>query len=146
MRFLALCLAFFLTYGGVVSGETRKEVPLKLGSWVTLEASEAPITLHRWLLNKYPGPVPKKDWYFDPSYHQLLFFQVEFSNPTGKDYNLHYLLELLDAQNAVIDGFRGVLELDDGKVHALVHAVFPTAQYGLRHARKVRVRFYVVPD
>lgn len=146
MRLWRLVLAFLLTLSLSAFGETRREVPLKLGSWVTLEVSEPPVTLHRWILDKHPGPVPQKDWYFDPSYHQLLFFQVEFSNPTGQDYNLHYLVELVDGKGAVIDGFKGVLELDDGKVHALVHAVFPTSRYGLTHARKVRVRFTVVPD
>lgn len=146
MRLVRFVLALLLTQSLVAYGETRKEVPLKLGSWMTLEAPEPPVTLHRWLLDKHPGPVPNRDWYFDPSYHQLLFFQVEFSNPTGHDYNLHYLVELLDGKNEVIDGFRGVLELDDGKVHQLVSAVFPTSQFGLRHARKVRVRFTVTPD
>lgn len=146
MRLVRFVLVFLLGQSLLAFGETRKQVPLKLGSWVTVEASEPPITLHRWILDKHPGPVPQKDWYFDPSYHQLVFFQVEFSNPTGQDYNLHYLVELLDANNAVIDGFRGVLELDDGKVHSLVNAVFPTSRYGLTRARKVRVRFTVVPD
>lgn len=121
-------------------------MPLKLGSWVTLEASEAPITLHRWILDKHPGPVPKKDWYFDPTHHQLLFFQVEFSNPTGQDYNLHYLVKLLDGNGVIIDGFRGILELDDGKIHSLVNVVFPTSQFGFKYARRVRVRFSVAPD
>lgn len=126
----------------------EKSVDFALDSWIDLGLEEGPVVLHRIRLHRDTGPVTKSKLIrpFSSEYLQEVQIQLEFSNSATRDWEADLLVEWLDENGTVIDGYNDDENLDDTESHDLATVTLPTLKYGLARAKTLRLRISVRPD
>jgi len=124
-----------------------KQVEFALGSWIDLNVTEGPVTLHRIRLVEQSGPITKSQLFrpVGSEYLKTVQIQLEYSNSSTKDWDAYLTFEWLDAEGEVIDGYRDSESLDDREVHDLATVTLSTLRYGLAKAKTIRLTISVTP-
>ncbi|MEW6336317.1 MAG: hypothetical protein ACOY3Y_05005 [Acidobacteriota bacterium] len=118
-----------------------KSVDLELGTWLDLDAKDGEVTVHRVRLVEVTGTITKSDL-TRPSgaeYLKTVQFQIEYSNPTTRDWEVRVRIEWLDADGVAIDGYRGDEDLDKREDHDVQTITISTLRYGLAKAKTLEV-------
>jgi len=123
-------------------------VDFALDTWIDLGFEDGPVVLHRIRLSPQSGPLTKSKLIrpFSSEYLQEIQIQLEFSNSSTRDWEADLLVEWLDEDGKVIDGYNDDENLDDNESRDLVTVTMPTLKYGLARAKKLRLRISVHPD
>ncbi len=147
---LAALAAAAVLVGGAVAeagNSVSKTVDFSLGTWIDLNLTEGPVTLHRIRLVEQTGQFTKSQL-FRPvggEYLKTVQIQLEYSNAATKDWEAYLVFEWLDADGEVIDGYRDSESLDDGEVHDTTTVTLSTLKYGLDKAKTIRFTITVSP-
>jgi hypothetical protein len=72
--------------------------------------------------------------------------QIEYSNSSTTDWQVDANIAWLDADDKVIDGYKGDEDLDEGGSHEVATMLFATLKYGLDQARRLRIGLTIGPD
>ena len=127
----------------------RRTVPFALDQWVDIGFQDGPVTIHRLRIERKSGLRGFKSVMSRPGnteFVQDVQIQIEFSNSSTSDWEVKASVVWLDANDQVIDGYRGDEGLGDGDSHELATMLFSTLKYGLEQARKLRIELSVQPD
>ena len=127
----------------------RRTVPFVLDQWVDIGYLDGPVTIHRLRIERKSGLRGFKSVMSRPGnteFVQDVQIQIEFSNRSTTDWEVKASVVWLDANDQVIDGYRGDEGLGDGDSHELATMLFSTLKYGLEQARKLRIELSVQPD
>lgn len=144
---LALAVALLAGPSAVASGRVEKSVDFSLGTWVDLNVTEGPVTLHRIRLVEQSGQFTKSQFIrpVGGEYLQTVQIQLEYSNSATKDWEAYLKFEWLDADGQVIDGYNDSESLDDREVHDDTTVTLSTLKYGLARAKTIRFSISVTP-
>lgn len=150
-----LCLALLcLALAGLaamslpaMAGELTKSYEFKLDEWFELKATDGPATLHRFRVEQAgSGGVNKFTRAGSSDYSTSLEIQIEYTNDATNDWKAQVVVEWLDAQGNVIDGYRGSENMDEGDRHELMKHTVTTLKYGVERAKKLRLEVRYDPD
>ncbi len=124
-----------------------RSVEFSLGTWIELNLTEGPVTLHRIRLAEQSGPLTKSQLFrpVGSEYLKTVQIQLEYSNAATKDWDAYVTFEWLDADGEVIDGYRDSESLDDRELHDLATVTLSTLKYGLAKAKTIRFSITVTP-
>ncbi len=124
-----------------VAGNVSKTVPFELGAWTTLDAVDAPVTLHRIRVVEETGTFTKSN-IFRPGgspYQMDVQIQLEYSNTSTHGWDAKIVAEWLDADGKAIDGYKGKESLDSKEDHDVDTMTLSTLKYGIEKAKTLRV-------
>lgn len=147
MRTVITCLALLAAASALAGGPVDKAVPFELGKWIDLEHTEGPVVLHRIRVVEQSGTITKST-IFRPTgseYLKTVQVQLEYSNSATKDWDCFMQVEWADADDKVIDGYRGTESLDDREVHDSDTVTLSTLKYGLEKAKTLKIHLEVRP-
>ncbi|MCG8462687.1 MAG: hypothetical protein MI919_40900 [Holophagales bacterium] len=132
-----------------LAGEVEKTFPFELGQWVSLDAQEGPVTLHRFQIAEDSGGL-KKSRLLRPgrnsAYTEDLEIRLEYSNESTHDWEARIEVEWRDAEGKTIDGYSTKEDLDEGDRHEIFTAQQSTLRYGVSQAREVHLRIAFYPE
>ncbi len=123
------------------ASSVTKTADFQLGAWLDFDAKDGEVTLHRVRLVEVTGTITKSDL-TRPSgaeYLKTVQFQVEYSNPTTRDWEARVKVEWLDADGVAIDGYEGDEDLDKRESHDVQTITISTLRYGLAKAKTLKV-------
>ena len=144
---LGFALAALLWALPASAGEVSKSFTFELDKWYELASTDGPLTLHRLRLERVGSGFSKLARPGGSSeYAATVELQIEYSNDSSNDWKVDVVVEWLDAQGNVIDGYRNDQNLDDGDRHELKKTSITTLRYGLDQAKKLRVELRTRPD
>lgn len=143
---LALALVTLVWALPASAGEVSKSFSFEIGKWYELNTTDGPTTLHRFRLERGSATVAKITRGDSSAYAANLELQLEFSNVGGSDWRAEVVVEWLDDQDKVIDGFRESKNLDEDERLKLWKTSITTLSYGLDRAKKLRVEIRFNPD
>jgi hypothetical protein len=141
MRLAITSLALIVAISAFAGAPVDKTASFELGTWVTLEHTEGPVVLHRIRVVEQAGAITKST-IFRPTgseYLRTVQIQIEYSNSATRDWKAVLLVEWLDADGKVIDGYRGSESLDDRESHDITTITLSTLRYGLDRARTLKI-------
>jgi hypothetical protein len=127
----------------------RRTVPFALDEWVDVGLQDGPVTIHRLRIARKSGLKGFKSVVSRPGNTEFLQdvqVQIEYSNGSTSDWEVKASVVWLDANDQVIDGYRGGEGLDDGASHELATMLLSTLKYGLEQARKLLIELAIQPD
>jgi len=127
----------------------RRTVPFALDQWFDIGFQDGPVTIHRLRIERKGGLKGFKSVVSRPGnteFVQDVQIQIEFSNSSTSDWEVKARVVWLDANDQVIDGYKGDEGLGDEESHELATMLFSTLKYGLDQARKLRIELEVQPD
>ena len=139
---LAAMAAALLISAPPAAGTVSKSVPFELGAWTTLDEVDATVTLHRLRVVEQTGAFTKSNL-FRPSGSEYLVtvqIQLEYTNTSTHDWNARIVVEWLDADGKVIDGYSGSEGLDRKEDHDVDTMTISTLKYGIEKAKTLRVK------
>lgn len=144
---VALILALSAPTEGASGGKVEKSVDFSLGTWIDLDLTEGPVTLHRIRLVEQSGQFTKSQFIrpVGGEYLKTVQIQLEYSNSATKDWEAYIKFEWLDADGEVIDGYNDSESLDDREVHDDTTVTLSTLKYGLARAKTIRFSISVSP-
>lgn len=141
-RTAALVLALAAAWPApAAAASVTRTAGFELGAWLILDATDGEVTVHRVRLVEVTGTITKSDL-TRPSgaeYLKTVQFQIEYSNPTTREWEARVHLEWLDADGVVIDGYRGDEDLDTRESHDVQTITISTLRYGLARAKTLKV-------
>lgn len=146
---LALAAAALLLSGPPAHAKSvDMTVDFALDAWFDLNFEDGPIVLHRIRLSPQSGPITKSKLIrpFSSEYLQEVQIQLEFSNSSTRDWEADLLIEWLDSDGKVIDGYNDDENLDNNESRDLATVTMPTLKYGLAKAKSLRLKISVRPD
>ena len=134
---------------GAEAAPFRRSVPFVLDQWVGIDFKDGPVTIHRLRIERKSGLKGFKSVVSRPGNTEFLQdvqVQIEYSNGSTSDWEVKTNIVWLDANDQVIDGYRGGEGLSDGSSHELATMLFSTLKYGLEQARKLTIELAIQPD
>lgn len=144
--FLALAVASIVSLP-LAAGEVSKDVSFALDQWIELKAEDGPVTLHRIRLAKQGGVTKSK--FLRPGNSQFLTdvqIQLEYSNDSSKDWEVHIDLSWVDGDGKVIDGYDDTEGLDSESRQDDTTVTLSTLKYGLDRAKKLKIKLEFYQD
>lgn len=131
---------------GLLRAQTvEKNLPFKLGDWISLDVERTPIILHRLRLVRSNGGIASRIAR-NQQYDQQVELELEFSNSSSQDWKGRVTVEWLDASGDTIEGIETKFELDDHETRSIRKERSSANRYGLEHARKLRLSIELNPD
>lgn len=141
----AAALALVLT-APARAGEVEKKVDFELDRWVELEATDGPVTLHRFRIVHASGTKSRILRPGNSEYLEDVQLQLEFSNGATRDWEARFDVVWSDASGQPIDGYHDTENLDSDSRHDQQTVTLSTLRYGLERARELSVRIRFDPD
>jgi hypothetical protein len=123
------------------AGDVSKDVPFAVDQWIELDVTDGPVTLHRIRLRHVSGGFTKSKL-FRPGNDEFLEtvqIQLDYSNSSTKDWEVHLNVRWIDSTGATIDGYIDDEDLDDSETHGDATATLSTLRYGLDRAARLLV-------
>jgi hypothetical protein len=144
---LLLAAALVAVASPARAGQVDKKAPFALDTWVALDSTDGPVTLHRVRLAKEEASFKSRIMRPNNSeYLEDVQIQLEFTNTASHDWKARIEFRWLDADGKVIDGYNSSENLDDGKRHDQQTVTLSTLKYGLEHARTLEIHIAYEPD
>ena len=145
---LVVVAALTLSAASAAAGEVHREMKLEVDRWFDLQATDGPVTLHRFrLVRGAQGSI--KSRIARPSnsrYLEDVRLEIEYSNEATRDWELAVRAEWSDARGEAIDGVDQTEGLDEGERHQAVTITFPTLRYGLERGARLQLDLTFAPD
>ena len=138
----AMAAALLISAPPAAAGTVSKSVPFELGAWTALDGVDTTVTLHRLRVVEQTGAFTKSNL-FRPSGSEYLVtvqIQLEYTNTSTHDWNARIVVEWLDADGKVIDGYNGSEGLDRKEDHDVDTMTISTLKYGIEKAKTLRTR------
>jgi hypothetical protein len=142
---LAAALALVVTVPAL-AGEVEKKADFELDRWIELEATDGPVTLHRFRIVRAAGTKSRILRPGNSEYLEDVQLQVEFSNDASRDWEARLDVVWSDASGNPIDGYLDSENLDNDSRHDQQTVTLSTLRYGLERAKKLSVRIRFDPD